>query len=99
MAQGRQYLGKLGLVLLMACSMLSSQAAWVAPAHSHPNTPEHCCARCHAGHLPLLGAVGVVQLLPPVRADWFPLSNERQILRDPLTVTELSRAPPSLPVF
>ena|SRR5438309_11900636 len=44
-------------------------------------------------HLPLLGAVGVVQLLPPVHADWFPLSDERQILRDPLTVHGLSRAP------
>jgi hypothetical protein len=99
MAQGRRYLGKLGLVLLVACGMLSSQAAWAAPAHNHPGTPEHCCARCHAGHLPLLEAVKAIQLLAPARADWFHLSDERQVLHDGLTVHELSRAPPSLAVL
>jgi hypothetical protein len=99
MAQACRYLGKLALMLLIVCGTLSSQAAWAAPAHDHPGSPEHCCAMCHAGHLPLLEAVQVVQLLPPAHADWFYFSDTCQLERDGLSVHELSRAPPSLAVL
>src|ERR1700757_828514 len=51
MPGARSYAAKLVLVLLIAYGVVSSQAAWLTPEHSHRGEPEHCCGICHAGHL------------------------------------------------
>jgi hypothetical protein len=99
MASGRTYIGKLVLVLLIACGTLCSQEASVTPGHTHRSGPEHCCGVCHAGHLPLIEPASSFSVLPPARGDWFQSSEKRHRQQDALIVFGQSRAPPFLPVL
>jgi len=91
----RSYAAKLVLVLLIAYGVVSSQAAWLTPEHSHRGEPEHCCGICHAGHLQLVEPAAVIQVLAPARIEW--LQSFEESLHQPgaLVIASRSRAPPS----
>ena len=95
MAGAHNYAAKFVLVLLIAYGTVSSQAAWLTPEHSHPGEPEHCCGICHAGHLQLVEAAAVIQVLEPARVEWLQSFEESQHEPDALVVSGQSRAPPS----
>jgi len=99
MAAARRYFAKLAFAVLIICGTLSSQEAWLTPEHAHRGVPTHCCAACHAGHLPLIEPAVAVKVLPPTRNDWFDSSDEFQRQREALAVICHSRAPPSLSVL
>ena len=99
MAPLRSYLGKLALVFLIGYGLLASQGAWVSAGHGHHRGAEHCCAVCHAGHLPLVEAVSTFNFQKPYHAGWFHFIEERQQQQDAWIVLGQSRAPPALSVL
>src|SRR5439155_23033735 len=98
-ANGRTFVGKLLLGLLIAYGTLSSQDASVTPGHTHRSGPDRCCGVCHAGHLPLIEPANSFSVLPPARRDWFQSPEKHLRQRDALIVLGQSWASPLLPVL
>src|SRR5205807_2102365 len=86
---------RFSVLLLFMCAVVCAQAASLTFEHSHQNSTQHCCGLCHTGPLPILGPVTSVTLTPMVAVAWLPSASHLGALREVLSSTGCSRAPPA----
>jgi hypothetical protein len=81
------------LVLVLLIGVAGLQIAGSFESHDHGRA--HCCAVCHAGHMPLLQPAGAVALSALSLFEWRLWRDDAPAVRDRLTALNPSRAPPA----
>jgi hypothetical protein len=82
------------LILLACFGGLQTVSAVTVHSHNHGNG-DHCCAICHAGHLPAAQAPVALNAAPSVVTEWRSWHEEAVVPGDRSPILDFSRAPPA----
>jgi hypothetical protein len=83
------------VLLLLACfAGLQTASAITVHSHDHANG-DHCCAVCHAAHLPALQAPIALNAAPITLSEWRCWREQAVRAGDRSPALDLSRGPPA----
>ena len=84
------------LFVLVCFAGIETATAVDLHPHEHAGPHRHCCAVCHAGHLPALQTAAGCPVTPPTKLEWRGAAPDTLPGGDGLADFHPSRAPPAL---
>jgi hypothetical protein len=81
--------------MVLLCAVVCAQAVSLAQVHSHEHSSTHCCGLCHAGPLAFVPISIDPTALLALSVIGLALGEDGAGVRDPLTTSASSRAPPA----
>lgn len=87
--------GRVLLVLLLLCAVVSAQSVSLVSEHLHQHSSHHCCLLCHAGPLPLIQPAVTTAFAPVLSMAWLEWSAGLNAPHQVWLAAGDSRAPPA----
>src|SRR5208337_3020852 len=91
----RTSLYRAALIAILLLGFVGLQTASVVHPHNDGGSHTHCCPVCHAGHLPMLQAIGAMPIAAPVLGEWRATPQDTLCFGENPSVFNSSRAPPA----